>query len=139
VITFFIDRALGKKSVPEALKSVGAIVEIHADHFVPDSPDVDWLPVVAQRGWVVLTKDVNIGRRHLEVIAIAQHRAKVFVLNSGNLKSKEMADIFVEVLPKLVIFSQNHEPPFIVKINRNGIISMWKKSEELLKQIPQTS
>jgi predicted nuclease of predicted toxin-antitoxin system len=136
VITFFIDRAIGQKSVPIALRTTGVIVEIHADHFVQDSPDVDWLPVVAQKGWVVLTKDENIGRRYLEVLAIAQYGAKVFVLNSGNLKSKEMADIFVGSLDQIITFSQNHEPPFIAKINRQGKITMWKKSTQLLKQIP---
>jgi predicted nuclease of predicted toxin-antitoxin system len=135
VITFFIDRALGKKSVPDALKTAGANVEIHCDHFAPEAADVDWLPVVAQKGWVVLTKDVNIGRRYLEVLAIAQHGAKVFVLNSGNLTSNEMVDIFVESLDKISAFSQNHEPPFIAKINKQSKIIMWKNSGELLKQI----
>ncbi len=136
MITFFIDRALGKKSVPDALKTAGANVEIHADHFAPEAADVDWLPVVAQKGWVVLTKDVNIGRRYLEVLAIARYGAKVFVLTSGNLKSKEMADIFVEALDKMNAFSQHHKPPFIAKINKQSKIIMWKNSGELLKQIP---
>jgi predicted nuclease of predicted toxin-antitoxin system len=135
VTTFFIDRALGRKSVPDALKLAGANVEIHGDRFPPESPDVDWLPVVAQEGWVVLTKDVNIGRRYLEILAIAQHGAKVFVLTSGNLKSKEMADIFVGALDKIEAFSQHHDAPFIAKINRQGKITMWKKSKELLKKI----
>jgi len=136
VITFFIDRALGKKSVPDALKALGTNVEIHCDHFAPEAADVDWLPVVAQKGWVVLTKDVNIGRRYLEVLAIAQYGAKVFVLNSGNLTSNEMVDIFVESLDKISAFSQNHELPFIAKINRQGKIAMWKNSQQLLRRAP---
>jgi PIN like domain len=136
VITFFIDRALGKKSVPDALRLAGANIEIHCDHFAPEAADVDWLPVVAQKGWVVLTKDEKIGRNYLEVLAIAQYGAKVFVLNSANLKSKEMADIFVGSLDKMTAFSLNHEPPFIFKIYKQGKITMWKNSKELLKQIP---
>ncbi|MBW4455646.1 MAG: hypothetical protein KME55_24705 [Nostoc indistinguendum CM1-VF10] len=47
---FFIDRALGKKYVADALRSVGANVEVHADHFSPDALDIEWLPEVSCRG-----------------------------------------------------------------------------------------
>jgi hypothetical protein len=39
------------------------------------------------QGWIVLTKDVNIGRNILEVQQIARYQAQVFVLVSGNTKS----------------------------------------------------
>lgn len=70
-ITFFIDWSIGQKSVPEALRAVGAIVEVHGDHFAPETADVDWLPVVSEKGWVVLTKDEKIGSTPIEVEAIA--------------------------------------------------------------------
>ena len=132
----FVDRALGQKAVPEALCKAGAKVEVHIDHFPCDALDQDWLPVVAQRSWVVLTKDKNIGSKHLEVLAITQYGAKVFVLNSGNLTSKKMADIFVNSIDRISAFSLRHNPPFIAKINQEGKITMWKKRDELLKQIP---
>lgn len=52
-LVFFIDRALGKKQVAEPLRNVGATVEIHDDHFSPDTPDVEWLTQVGERNWVV--------------------------------------------------------------------------------------
>ena len=51
--TFFIDRCLGKK-LATVLRAQGHTVELHDSHF---AKDVDWLPTVGQRGWVVLTKD----------------------------------------------------------------------------------
>ncbi len=48
--------------MPEALRAVDVTVEIHLDHFAPETPDVEWLSAVTQQGWVVLTKDENIGR-----------------------------------------------------------------------------
>jgi hypothetical protein len=57
---FFIDRDLGQRLVAQALREAGAQVEIHQAHFAPDSPDIEWLPEVSQRGWVVLTKDACI-------------------------------------------------------------------------------
>ncbi|MTJ09777.1 hypothetical protein [Anabaena sp. UHCC 0204] len=43
-ITFFIDRCLGKKSIPETLRTAGITIEIHDDHFDKGALDVDWLP-----------------------------------------------------------------------------------------------
>ena len=58
-ITFFIDRCLGKKYIAQVLIDSGIAVEIHDDHFSQNVEDVDWLPEVGKRGWVVLTKDAN--------------------------------------------------------------------------------
>lgn len=69
---FFIDRALGKNHVPNALINVGETVEIHDAHFNQDAFDTDWLPAVAIMGWVVLTADKKIVYRHLERLAVEQ-------------------------------------------------------------------
>ncbi|MBW4511803.1 MAG: hypothetical protein KME64_35665 [Scytonematopsis contorta HA4267-MV1] len=62
---FFIDRSLGKHHVANALRGNGEVVEIHDEHFSQSEQDVTWLPDVASRGWIILTADQNIGRRHL--------------------------------------------------------------------------
>jgi uncharacterized protein with PIN domain len=89
--TFFIDRALGRKAVAEALRQAGAKVEVHDDHFSDRALDVEWLPIVAQRGWLILTKDDAIGRRLLERIAVASSGARVFILASGHLTGQGTA------------------------------------------------
>ncbi|TVQ06020.1 MAG: hypothetical protein EA368_18070 [Leptolyngbya sp. DLM2.Bin27] len=53
-VVFFIDWSISQRSVPEALRATGATVETHLDHFPPEAADVDWLPAVSDRGWVVL-------------------------------------------------------------------------------------
>ena len=60
---FFIDRSLGRKIVADALRQAGAEVHVHGDHFPPDARDEEWLRVVGQRGWIVLTKDKMIRYR----------------------------------------------------------------------------
>ena len=132
-IVFFIDRALSPKAVSAALRAAGATVEIHADHFSPEAPDVDWLPNVSERNWVVLTKDAKIGSRPLEVEAIARAGARVFILVSGNLTRQQMANLFVEVLEKLKKFTQGNQPPFIAKLYKDGRVELWKNQTQLLK------
>lgn len=61
-LTFFLDHQIGRYQVAEALRSAGARVEVHLDHFAGDMPDVEWIPEVARRDWVLVTKDQNIRR-----------------------------------------------------------------------------
>ena len=131
--TFFIDLALSPKTVSAALRAAGAIVEVHTDHFPPETPDTDWLPSVTEMGWVVLTKDTRINSRPLEIEAVARAGARVFILASGNLTSQQMAEIFVGVLENLKKFVQGNQAPFIAKIYRDGRVKLWRNQTQLLK------
>lgn len=77
--TFFIDRSLGSRDVPEALRAAGARVEVHDDHFDQDAEDAIWLPEVGGRGWLVLTKDIRIRRHPLELSALMNAGVGAFI------------------------------------------------------------
>ena len=49
-LTFFLDYQIGRYVVADALRTAGAHVEVHIDHFAQNTPDTDWIPQVAQRG-----------------------------------------------------------------------------------------
>jgi predicted nuclease of predicted toxin-antitoxin system len=134
-ITFFIDRCLGSKRVVAALREAGLTVEIHEDHFAPDTLDVEWLPQVGEREWVVLTKDANISRRTLEKMAVARAGIRLFILASQNLASSEMIDILVQTIEPMKNLVHNHPAPFIAKIYRNHQVTMWRSCEELLSEL----
>ncbi|QFZ91274.2 hypothetical protein [Synechococcus elongatus] len=136
--TFVIDRCLGK-AVKNALLSVGARVEHLDDHFSPEAKDHEWLPVVGDRGWVVLTKDGAIGINALESRAIAHAGAKVFILVSGNLNRQQMADLFIGVLPKLEKFNLGNQAPFIAKVYKDGRVELWKNRTQLLKLLKRST
>lgn len=61
-LTFFLDYQIGRYTVAEALRGAGARVEVHIDHFNQAAPDTEWIPEVARRGWVLITRDKNIRR-----------------------------------------------------------------------------
>lgn len=65
-LTFFLDHQIGRYQVAETLRAAGAKVEVHLDHFAGAMPDTDWIPEVARRGWVLITKDQHIRRNPLE-------------------------------------------------------------------------
>jgi hypothetical protein len=65
-LTFFLDHQIGRFQVAAALRAAGARVEVHLDHFAGDTADIEWIPEVARRDWVLITKDQNIRRNPLE-------------------------------------------------------------------------
>jgi hypothetical protein len=136
-ITFFIDRCLGTGTVPEKLRNAGILVEIHDEHFGQGTQDVDWLPEIGKKGWVVLTKDDRISRNKLERIAVARAQIKMFILISQGLKGEEMAEIFIKAIDKMEKFVLKHPAPFIAKVSREGKINPWKNSQMLLQEIEQ--
>ncbi len=115
-----MDRSLGKRYVPEALRQAGAVVHAHDAFFDPMTPDEVWLAQAGQRGWIVLTKDDNIRRHQLALAAIMRHRVRAFVLPTGNLRGEEMATIVVRALPRIRQMVRDHPPPLIAAVTRGG-------------------
>jgi len=52
------------------LKSQGAHVELHCEHFKDDEDDPIWLPEVCQKGWVIISHDQfnELESRRLETL-----------------------------------------------------------------------
>lgn len=134
-ITFFIDRCLGSKRIAEALRRAGITVEVHSDHFAPAAPDIDWLPEVGKRGWVVLTKDANIGKRNLEKIAVTRAGIKMFTLASQNLSGDDMVAIFQKAIVPMQEFVRKNPAPFIAKIYKDGRIDRWRDHKALNQEL----
>lgn len=94
--TFFLDRALQSYDLRDALKQLGARVEMHHYHFKDDADDVDWLPVIAKRAWVILTKDQY---NWLERQAIRNANGRAFLLVQGSLSGEEQVSIICKAVP----------------------------------------
>ena len=96
--TFFIDECLGGHHLAAVLTAEGVDVKLARSEFSAGTPDAVWLPVVGQRGWVVLTKDRHIQRRELEIQALVRARVRAFVLTAADLTGAEQAAVFVRAL-----------------------------------------
>lgn len=123
-VIFFIDASLGRKTVAQALRNVGAKVETHDDHFPQGTPDELWLYKVGEQGWVVLTKDDRIRYRELERQALLAASVRAFVLTARGLRGEENAAIFVTALPAMYKFLRKYDGPFIAKLSRAGSLSL---------------
>jgi len=119
-LVFFIDRSLGRKYVAEALRTAGATVEVHDDHFPQTTPDVDWLAEVGRRGWVVLSKDERIRRNRIEREVLEAAHVRAFFLTQQDITGQEMANLFRDALPGMTNRAISQPAPFIFTIPRSG-------------------
>nr|WP_240188851.1 hypothetical protein [Nakamurella flavida] len=82
--------------------------------------DVEWIPEVAARGWLIITRDRKIQQHTRERHAVRDHRAKMV-----NLFSDDAATIWTQLevlLTRWREIEQMHaEPgPFIYSLSRTG-------------------
>ena len=114
--TFFTDRDLGN-AFPAQLRASGLTVERHADHFLPGTPDEDWLRDIGQRGWVAVTRDTRIRYKPNEVAAVRLYRVALLVL-VGKAPHADLAANFVRTAERIETFLGRNPPPLIAKIYR---------------------
>src|SRR5260370_2721997 len=54
----------------------------------PDVLDTDWIPQVAARGWLIITRDSMIIQNRNEIAAIRENNAKMAALNQRDAQTK---------------------------------------------------
>jgi len=122
-LTFFLDYQIGRHVVADALRAAGARVEVHIDHFPMDAPDTDWIPQVAAREWVLITKDQHIRRNLLERKAYRDAGLRGFVATGDNMSGPDLAVLLVRCLPGMVRRAAGRPGPLLFAITRYGTFS----------------
>ena len=126
VPVFFIDHCLGTEKVAQSLRAAGvdARVLVEEEGFSEDSEDVDWLPVVANRGWAILTKDKRIRRRALEREAITRSGGGAFILAASGVGGDAIAEALVRALPQMIRIWNTRARPFIATVSARGSVTI---------------
>lgn len=94
------------------LASAGIAVEPHARHFRHDALDVEWIPEVAARGWVALSRDKNIRKHPDEREAVLESGLRLLLL-TGSVTSADHAKLFIDSFAVVERFVRKHEAPWI--------------------------
>lgn len=118
-----MDRSLGRKGVPDRLRSAGLRVVTLSEHYgLPADEDVadeTWLELVAQRGWIAFMKDRRVRTR--EGWAVMLHGVRCFCLHpSDGLNVQAMADRLNANLDAITAACQR-PGPFFYHVRDNGI------------------
>ena len=96
----------------------------HRDHFERGVLDEVWLPFVAERAWVVLTKDKRNRYNDLERDALRRNRVREFYFGSGNFSGEEMAQALTAALAELRNICRTLDPPVVGSIARSGFVTI---------------
>lgn len=126
----FLDECLGGRSIATGLRNQGLDIRIQdeLDDVPRQLPDAEWAKLVAEKGWVAVTRDRRIRYRAAEKQAVADARLALFVLVSrSNLSRSEIIEVIGNAAPRMIPFMQQYEPPFIAGIHRDGRIVLWEK------------
>ena len=102
------------------MREAGLEVRLHKEYFAEDERDEVWLPDVAQRGWIILTRDKRIRRRPIEKQALIASGAKAFVLTATDLTGQEMADILVKQINRIERIARK-TGPLVAAISRTTV------------------
>jgi predicted nuclease of predicted toxin-antitoxin system len=82
-LTFFVDNCLSPKLVRmlqalgEDVKHLRETDDASGKKFAPNTKDVDWIPFVADNGWIAVTSDTAMSRVPIEVAALIKSRCLI--------------------------------------------------------------
>lgn len=113
----------------DELTAAGIKYTPHHEHFEQACPDVDWLPVVGKKKWIVITRDKNIRRKPNEIQAFKENNVFAIVLSSGSSSQASAADtaeLLLKLLPKLMRKIKASKPPLMLNVTLMGTISSVK-------------
>ena len=128
---FFIDRNLGSKKLPDALRAAGWIIEIHEKHFPDNANDAEeddtrWITFAGQKQWIILTADKGILFNPLERDALNTCGTLAFMLAKKNLTGEQMAAVFVKAKVQIWRKIKNQKPPGIFKVRTDSHqVELW--------------
>jgi len=120
---YWVDRCLGSNIVPAALRSARIDVRTYADLY-PNDPkvqDADWIPQVAERGWVILTKDKNIRRLPVEVQALEAAQARYVCLSSASMTGEEQVACLLHHWKTIDSVVASKRAPLVVSVTRANV------------------
>jgi hypothetical protein len=112
------------KPIMEALSGSNVHFERHRHHFARGAVDELWLPFVAERSWVVLTKDKQNRYNELERDAIRQYKVREFYFGRGDFSGAEMASSLEIAIPEMRSICRTYNPPLVGSITRSGTITI---------------
>lgn len=127
---FFLDRALGRYDVADAIRSRGFDALPMADVYPAGTDqrleDPVWILRADREGWIALTKDCSIVDGHED--ELLRTTLRVFAFNKANLTGAEMQSRILDHLNR--ILQRAAKPgPYVDKITKKGLDRYWDPSQ----------
>jgi uncharacterized protein with PIN domain len=121
-VRFLFDANL-PAGLAEALRVLGEPAEHVSEIFAPATPDETWIRYAGERGWCVISRDVNIARNHHERAALQEAEVGAFFLLPGK-RSPRLCQIIQTVVkhwPELKRVAAAERRPFQYEIGERRV------------------
>lgn len=115
----FFDENLGIQ-LAHGLRGFGEDAIHLTEVFSPGTPDVDWLPYVAEKGYILFTIDKRIRRRPLELAIIKEHKIGAFFLMGKTMSRWNYIRQIIRAWHKIEATVIKETPPFAYQISPKG-------------------
>ena len=124
-MTFFFDNTF-----PPQLVKILKILNVEAHHlqddFAPETQDVEWLPEVGRRGWVVVTGDRRISKKPPERKALEEANV-IAVFMAKGFTGKQIFDLvasFIKWWPDIERAVERVKPGTALEVSVNGKVDI---------------
>jgi hypothetical protein len=124
-VTFLFDANL-PPGLAEALRVLGESASHVSEIFAPGTPDETWIRHAGERNWCIISRDVNITRRHHELAALRHFSVGAFFLLPGK-RSPRLCQIIQTIIrhwPELKRIARAEERPFQYQIGERSVRRM---------------
>lgn len=122
---FFLDRGLGSRAVPGALRQAGWQLTTMDERYGPDGSqgvaDVDWIAEASRRREVMLCKDLALARNPLEAQTVHMCEARVFALSRADRTATQMVRLLLRHQEPIVRMASRAAGPYVVAISERGL------------------
>ena len=118
-MSFMFDNNLSQKIV-RGLREFGEDVLHIKDEFPEGILDEDWLPIVGEKQWFVLTRDDRLRTRPLEKSLLKENKVGCFVLAGKNLKAWDLVVQVVRNWARIKEKASTTRRPFVIKVPPTG-------------------
>jgi hypothetical protein len=112
------------------MRQAGLDVKVLKEEFHAGALDVDWLPRVTAKGWILLTKDDKWRYRQAEKEILVDAKARAFVFVSKSAKGQEIAETIIGAMKKIAKAIETEKAPFIAHIYLSGRVQVVYPSPE---------
>lgn len=103
------------------------------DEFEKNIPDEEWIPIVSERGWVIISKDFRQQQNRVQHQGIRTSDARALYIRCGRTPYPLYADAarIIGAWPKILNWALNSEPGSIVQLTtENSIKDILPPPEE---------
>jgi len=124
-VTFLFDANL-PSGLAEALGVLGESAQHVNQIFAPGTPDETWIRYAGERRWCIVSRDLNIRRRHHELAALREFAVGAFFLLPGR-RSPDLCKIIQTVVrhwPGMKRVARTEPRPFQYEIRDRGLHRM---------------